>query len=188
MASHETSPEVPPHKPDALDAYESSMRDAFQAAQIDDIQSAGDYLLHATHRLLRNTKELSLYQENIDGHEPRSNWREKRREVWKTFNNAWLAILLRQTELCKEELRSGRKISRPASRISRNFLERMGNELTSLQDDIKNQGLSDYGELGVWDEQIKDQLLKCRELVLRLDGPFSPDIVIEDLRAKPDRR
>ena len=101
-----------------------------------------------------------LYQDVVNSdQEIRPSWREKRLSLWHNFNHTWLDLLLRQLDLSRQELETGQRPSPPQSRISRNFLEKMGNELMRLGNgDLATQGLIDCGECGVWHEQIVDRM------------------------------
>ena len=79
-----------------------------------------------------------------------------RLQLWQNFNNCWLAVLQKQRDMSQEELDTGQKAQPPQTRISRDYLERMGNELTGLCDAVEKYGLVDY-EIGVWEEQIIDR-------------------------------
>ncbi len=78
---------------------------------------------------------------------------DDRIKLWNDFNHAWLALLQRQKDLTLELLRSGISPRTSQNLISYEFLEKMGNELQRLGDDIEKTGLVGY-QYGVWEEQI----------------------------------
>lgn len=60
--------------------------------------------------------------------------------------------------MSRQELQTGQRAQEPQSRINRNTLEKMGNELMRLGNgEVSNHGLIDCGETGVWHEQIVDR-------------------------------
>lgn len=85
--------------------------------------------------------------------------REARLKLWTDFNRCWLCLLQRQRQTSESELESVEQTSmmpnKTTTRITRDYLEKMGNELTGLCNDIETWGLVDY-ELGVWEEEIID--------------------------------
>jgi hypothetical protein len=70
-------------------------------------------------------------------------------KLWNDFNHAWLALGHRQTGL----MQPGQQLSRSQSLMSRQTIEKLGNELIKLCDGLERHGLVDY-QYGVWEEQI----------------------------------
>lgn len=86
--------------------------------------------------------------------------REARLKLWTDFNRCWLSLLQRQREFSESELESSQSQSMRANRtcIKRDYLEKMGNDLTELCNNIEKWGLVDY-EMGVWEEEIIDSMI-----------------------------
>jgi hypothetical protein len=70
-------------------------------------------------------------------------------KLWNDFNHAWLALGQRQLDFVE----SGQRLSRSQNILSREALERMGDELIRLCDGLERHGLVDY-QYGVWEDQI----------------------------------
>ncbi len=83
--------------------------------------------------------------------------REERLKLWGDFNNAWLALLQKQKDVSQQELEAaGQQPPDPQTRISSEFLEKIGDELIDLcTKNLEPWGLVDY-QAGVWEEQIID--------------------------------
>lgn len=85
-------------------------------------------------------------------------------KLWNDFNHAWLALGQRQVDL----MRFGQQSSRPERPLSRDTIEKLGNEIIRLSDGLERHGLVDY-QYGVWEDQIIAGRLSCPRL-LALSG------------------
>ena len=74
-------------------------------------------------------------------------------KLWNEFNTCWLAALQRQRDMTQGMLDTGQAPMAPQSLIQEDFLERMGNNLVRLCDNMERHGLVDY-QMGVWEEEI----------------------------------
>lgn len=72
-----------------------------------------------------------------------------RLKLWDDFNHAWLALGQRQIDM----MAAPAQLSRTQSLVSKETIEKMGQELIRLCDSIERHGLVDY-QYGVWEEQI----------------------------------
>ena len=70
-------------------------------------------------------------------------------KLWDDFNHAWLALGQRQVDL----MGSGQQLSRPQRLLSRETIEKLGNEVVRLSDGLERHGLVDY-QYGVWEDEI----------------------------------
>ena len=98
------------------------------------ISSLGSYTLIVSDKGL-TVDEVSLHADRI--------------RLWGEFNNAWLAIFQRQTDM----LESGQRIQHPQNLITQDFINKMAKDLIRMCDSIEKHGLVDY-QYGVAEEQI----------------------------------
>lgn len=88
-------------------------------------------------------------------------------KLWNDFNHAWLALGQRQKDLAL----SGAQVSRSQSLLSRDTIEKMGNELVRLCNGLERHGLVDY-QYGVWEDEI---------MAGKIATYFSPRLVANSL-------
>lgn len=70
--------------------------------------------------------------------------------MWNDFNHAWLGTFQAQKDLMEGgQLRPGQSL------ITEDNLQKMGDDLVRLCDNIERHGLVDY-QYGVWEQQIED--------------------------------
>lgn len=86
----------------------------------------------------------------------------KHRQLWHEFNICWLSLCQKQKDLTEALLRNGGHRRRqslqallPATMLSADSIEKMGQELIRLCDLVEPHGLVDY-QMGIWEEEILD--------------------------------
>ncbi|KAH8669282.1 hypothetical protein BGZ61DRAFT_116008 [Ilyonectria robusta] len=95
--------------------------------------SAGRSLLTVTSWLLSQVADLGLNLDDIDIHADRI-------KLWDDFNHAWLGVCQRQIEM----MTSSQQLSKSQSLMSKEMIEKMGNELIRLCDGMERHELVDY--------------------------------------------
>lgn len=86
----------------------------------------------------------------------------KHKQLWHEFNICWLSLCQKQKDLSEALLRNGGHRRRqslqsplPATMLSADSIEKMGQELIRLCDLVEPHGLVDY-QMGIWEEEILD--------------------------------
>ncbi|KAF3760202.1 hypothetical protein M406DRAFT_296888 [Cryphonectria parasitica EP155] len=136
----------------AYSQYQDALKEIFSNIKKGALQTAGESLSNVSEWLLSHVHELGLTSDDQSLHSDRI-------KLWNDFNHAWLAMFQAQKDL----MESGMQLSRNQSLVTDENLQKMGDELVRLCDNIERHGLVDY-QYGVWETQIIDILEECKEL------------------------
>ncbi|KAK3325310.1 hypothetical protein B0H66DRAFT_118426 [Apodospora peruviana] len=142
----------------AYASYQSALREIFQNVRSGVLATASDSLLNVSDWLLSHVAELGLTSDDQNLHNDRI-------RLWDDFNHAWLGILQAQ----KDMMEAGQQPQRSQTLISKDGLEKMGNELVKLCDSVERHGLVDY-QYGVAEERIVEILEECLDLYKTADA------------------
>lgn len=151
----ETAPSPVPEHMEAQDAdknyerFQARLKHIFSDIQAGKLVEAAKVLYELTDWLSEifiAYDDKELYQDRI--------------EFWRRFNDCWLALFQKQKDLTEEMLRGGRRMNI----MELDDIRKMGDAIVALSDKLDPHGLVDY-EMGAWEEDIMEIIIKCRQLL-----------------------
>ncbi|KAH7128459.1 hypothetical protein B0J11DRAFT_578666 [Dendryphion nanum] len=142
--------------------YQTELKKTFESTRDGRLSEAAVHLKGLTDWLLHWAEPLGLVRDDEANYQPRL-------KLWTEFNDCWLATLQRQKEMTLEMINTQRPPQSPQSLIDRDYLEKMGTELTKNCDNMEKHGLVDY-QMGVLEEEIIAMLCACLDLLEEARG------------------
>ncbi|EED12468.1 conserved hypothetical protein [Talaromyces stipitatus ATCC 10500] len=142
--------------------YRQVLITVFGYTQRGHLNEASRLLLDLSAWLIDNAQDLGLFRDD-------PNTLTKHRQLWNEFNICWLSLCQKQKDLTEALLMNGHHHRQPlqalpATMLNADTMERMGQELIRLCDQVEPHGLVDY-QMGIWEEEILDILGQCLDLI-----------------------
>lgn len=161
---------------DAYNQYRQALITVFGYTQRGHLNEASRLLLELSAWLIDNARDLGkILFFSLEDYSAKTigcitglfrddpNTLTKHRQLWHEFNICWLSLCQKQKDLTEALLRNGghrrrqslQSHSLPATMLSADSMEKMGQELIRLCDLVEPHGLVDY-QMGIWEEEILD--------------------------------